>query len=281
LLGVILREDLTDGVRLGYPDQALQKSRAAVTLAQRLSHPYSLAYALTFGAVLHCFCRDEVQTQERAAATVALSSEHGFPLWLAMGTILESWAVLCHERGNGEALEQMRHGLAGFEAIGAQLGRTAFLTLLADAFGKAGQPADGLRTLAEALAVAKQTGERFCEAEMHRLRGELTLQLAAKNSGAAARRNSRASTPKSGLPSALHLEAAESFLRAIAVARQQSTRSWELRAAISMAHLLRRQNRASDAHALLAPVYARFTEGFGTSDLRQALSLLGELAHSP
>lgn len=263
--------------QLGYPGQARQRSTEALALARELSHPYSLGYALTFAAALDCFCRDPLPTQERAEAAIELGGEHGFPLWVAMGTILRGWARV----GQGAAeLDQIHGGLAGFEAIGADLGRPAFLALLAESHGKSGQPEAGLRVLADAEAVASKTGERLYEPEIYRLRGELTLQLGANSARPRPSRSGRASTLKSDLRGALAREAEASFLKALEVARRQGAKSWELRAAISFARLRRGQGKVSEARAILSPIHGWFAEGFDTADLKDAARLLDELAHA-
>ena len=139
---------------LGYPDQALKRSEEALTLARDLAQPYSLSYALNFRAALHCFRREERQTQEQAEATIAVCREQEFPFYLATGTILRSWALVQRSRGQ-EELSHMHQGLAAFQAIGAQLSRTAFLALLAESYGKSGRlclpvlpgPLDKLRVM--------------------------------------------------------------------------------------------------------------------------------------
>jgi predicted ATPase len=166
---------------LGYPDQALASSHAALTLAQAQAHPFSLAYALHFATMLHA-CRREGQTvQERAEATMTLATEQRFPLWTAGGMIVRSWVqvVRCPAPGAGQAAREITHmhqGLAAWRATGAEVFRSHYLALLAEAYGKAGQAAQGVTTLAEALAVVEGTGERWWEAELHRLRGELLWQ---------------------------------------------------------------------------------------------------------
>jgi predicted ATPase len=160
---------------LGYPDQALQRSRAALALAQELSRPFNLAYALGRAARLHQLRREGQAGQERAEAMIVLSSEQGFPYWLAMGTILRGW-VLAEQEKVEEGITQMRQGLAACRATGTELGRPRFLAMLAEAYGKVGQAEEGLSVLAEALAAVDKTGERWYEAELYRLKGELTLQ---------------------------------------------------------------------------------------------------------
>jgi predicted ATPase len=158
----------------GYPDQALKRVHEALTLAQELSHPYSLAFALCFAAQLHQYRREAQAAQERAEAAITLSTEQGFPFFLAMGTILRGWALA--EQGQGEeGSAQIRQGLAAYRATGAERSRICYLALLAEAYGKAGQTKEGLAVLAEALAVVHRNGERWVESELYRLKGELTL----------------------------------------------------------------------------------------------------------
>ena len=159
---------------LGYPEQALVRGHEALILAQELSHPFSLAYALYFAAQVHQ-CRREVQaTQVRAEAAITLSSERGFPTWLANGMVLRGWALAM--QGQGEAgMAQVRQGLAARRATGEELIQPYFLALLAEAYGHVGQAAEGLSALAEALRLVDTTGERCWEAELYRLKGALLL----------------------------------------------------------------------------------------------------------
>ena len=159
---------------LGYADQALERSREAVTLAQELSHPFSLAVALDLAAWLQQCCRERQAVQEQAEAAMTLCTEQGFPYWLAWAMILRGWALA--EQGQGEeGMVQIRQGLASYQATGAKLGRPYFLALLTEAYGRAGQTEEGLRVLAEALAAMDQKGERWWEAELQRLQGTLLL----------------------------------------------------------------------------------------------------------
>jgi predicted ATPase len=239
---------------LGYPSQALQKSREAMALAQELSHAYSLVLALSFAAEIHTYRREGRAVQERAEAVIALSTEHGFAQYLAVGTILRGWALA--EQGQGEAgITQMHQGIAAFQTIGTEAGRLRYLALLAEACGKGGQAEEGLSLLAEALAGVEKTGARDYEAELHRLRGELLLRLA--------------------VPDAPQAEAC--FQHALAVARLQQAKSWELRAAMSLGRLWQQQGKRTEARELLAPIYSWFTEGFDTPDLQEAKALLEAL----
>jgi predicted ATPase len=160
---------------LGYPDQALQRSHEAITLAQELSHPYSLSFALQFTAELHQFRREWRLAQERAEAAMALSAEQGFALVLSQAAILRGWALA--EQGQGkDGIAQMQQGLAAHRETGAELVRPYFLALLAEAYGKGGQVEEGLSVVAEALAAEDKAGERLWEGELYRLKGQLTLQ---------------------------------------------------------------------------------------------------------
>ncbi|MFC3106699.1 adenylate/guanylate cyclase domain-containing protein [Undibacterium arcticum] len=245
---------------LGYPDQALARSQAALALAQTLSHPPDSATALIFAAELHLQRRETQATRELAEATLALATEHGFPFWLTYGTILSGWALA--EQGRAaEGIEKMQQGLSAYLATGAELWRTHFLALLAEAYGRAGQPEAGLKTLAEALAVADRTEERVYEAELYRLKGELTLLQPSREGDEAGCQD----------------EAEACFLQAIAIARRQSARSFELRTVMGLSRLWWRQGKPGDAHQMLAETYRWFTEGFDTADLQEARALLAEL----
>jgi len=245
---------------LGYPEQALKRSHEALALAQELSHPFSLAVALNWTAWLHQYRREGQLTQERAEAEIALSNEQGFPFWVVVGTIERSWALA--EQGQGEeGITQIRQGLAAYRDIGSELTRTHFLSLLAKAYGKTGQTEEGLTALAEALAFVDKTGERFYEAELYRLKGELTL----------------AESSVQNLESKVK-EAEECFHKAIEVARKQQAKSLELRAVMSLSRLWQRQGRKDEARQMLAEIYNWFTEGFDTKDLQEAKALLEELS---
>ncbi|MBI3756402.1 MAG: hypothetical protein HY267_00345 [Deltaproteobacteria bacterium] len=160
---------------LGYTDQSLEKSHKAIVLAQELAHPFSSTLALDFAAWLHQFRQERQRVHEQAEAVVTLSSEQGFPFPLAWGTILRGWALAGQEQGK-EGIVQIRQGLLAYRDTGSELGRSYFLTLLAEAFGRIGQVEEGLSALAEALTFVDKTGERIYEAEVYRIKGELLLQ---------------------------------------------------------------------------------------------------------
>ena len=240
---------------LGYPDQALQRSQEALTLARELSHPFSLAFALFFAAWIHQYRGEQQVALERTEALLALSTEQGFVQRLAQGRILQA-AVLVEQGGEAEGIARIRQNLAAYGATGADLGRPAYLALLAEAYGRARQADEGLTVLAEALAAVQETGIRFHEAELYRLEGELLLRQA--------------------IPVEQQVETY--FHRALAMARRQQAKSLELRAALSLSRLWQQQGKRDGARELLAPIYGWFTEGFDTADLQEAKALLEELS---
>jgi predicted ATPase len=240
---------------LGFPDQALQHSQAARTLAEEVAHPYSLAQALVYAATVHQCRREVLAAHAQAAAARTLATEQGLASWVARGTVLHGWALAM--QGQGEAgLAAIRQGLAADLATGSTMWQPSFLGLLAEAYGAGGHPDEGLHALAEALAVMDTTGLRYYGAELSRLQGTLLLQQAVPDAA----------------------QAAACFQQALDVARHQQAKSWELRAATSLARLWQAQNKRQEAHDLLAPVYAWFTEGFDTVDLQEAKALQEALA---
>jgi len=237
---------------LGQPDAALARARAAVALAQRLNHPFSLAFALTFEAAVQVFRRDVAAQHERATEVVALSKTQGFPFWLGVGRVYHAAARVME--GDSGALPEMLDGMALAAETGSQAGAPAFFAILAEAQRAAGQLAEAQGIVATALAVAVQTGQPYVDADLHRLDGELLLATGGTADEAAAR-----------------------YHRALSIAREQGARSFELRAATSLARLWRDQGKRAEARDVLAPVYAWFTEGFDTRDLIEAKALLEEL----
>jgi len=256
---------------LGYLDQALKRAHEALILARRLSHPYTLAYALFHAAMSHQFRKEGKAVQELAEEAIVLSTSHGFSFILTWAMIYRGWALA--EQGQREAgIAQMRSALATFQASGGGVGLPIYLILLAEAYGKAAQLAEGLRVLGEALAVTHKTGERPFEPELYRLYGELSLRIGEPETGG---------TGDKKIPSELRFPVSspgEAFLKAIEIARMQQARSLELRATMSLARLWQQQGRPKEAHAMLADIYGWFTEGFDTKDLQEAKALLDELS---
>jgi class 3 adenylate cyclase/predicted ATPase len=238
---------------VGHPEQAYNRSCEALALARNLSHHHSLALALVFAAWLHQFRREPQAAREHAEAAIAICSEQGFPLFMSMGTILRGWALGQEGRGE-EGVAQMRRGLADLRATGAGLWQPTFLSLIAEADGRIGQARRGLEVLGEAMAIVDRNDERFYEAELHRLKGELLLSTPADPSGAE-----------------------RCFRIALEIAGRQRAKSLELRAACSLARLCAREGRRSEAHDLVAPIYGSFSEGFGMPDHQEAKALLDQL----
>jgi class 3 adenylate cyclase/predicted ATPase len=240
---------------LGRPEAARQHSDQAISNADDMRHPFTLAFALVFGAYLCQHLRDVEGTRDRASRAIALSSEHGFLHWKHQATILHGWALT--ELGQlAEGLSQIRTGLDGYEALDSWLASCWFRSMLASAYGRAELPDAALRTLKDALAIATRTGDHFFLAEVYRMRGESTLAQ--------------------GGPTAMP-DAEDLFRQSLEVARQQSALSWELRTAVSLARLLRETGRHAQAAELILPVCHNFTEGFGTPDMRDAIQLISEL----
>jgi tetratricopeptide (TPR) repeat protein len=238
---------------LGYPDQALQRSREALALAEELGHPFSLAFTLRQTVGLHQLRREAYEVLTRTQRLLTLATEHGFAQMVASGTHDRGWA-LAMQGHVAEGIALIRQGYAAFRATGGERG--ALLALLAEALGKAGEAEEGLRMLAEGLALVEQHGERVHEAELYRLKGELLLALFRDNDTAA------------------HA----CFQQALHVARRQQAKSLELRAAMSLGRLWQQQGKRDAARQLLAEVYGWFTEGFETADLQDARALLAALA---
>jgi predicted ATPase len=262
---------------LGFPNQALQRCHETLTLAQELSHPYSLVVALDLAVRLHQLRREVQLARESAEAVIALSTEQGFPHWLVLGTIWRGWALA--EQGQvEEGIIQIRQGLAARRAKGAEGRRPYFLAQLAAAYGKGGQVEEGLTVLAEALAIMNKTGERFYEAELYRLKGQLTLQKESQTAKGKRQKSKIETDPRSLMPDTQG-EAEACFLKAIDIARKQQAKMWELRATVSLARLWQCQGKKEQARQMLGEIYGWFTEGFDTKDLQEAEALLAELSH--
>jgi predicted ATPase len=259
---------------LGYPDQALVRMQEALSLSQGLALPHGLAYALTFAAGLHLFCQEDQVAQQCAEKARGFATEHEFPIWATMGQILDG-SALVHQGMVEQGRHQIQDGMATWRAIGAQISVPYFLSLLAEAYEKSGQPEKGIRMLTEALALTNNTEERWWEAELYRLKGTLTLE--ARDWRLKTHPFSQAPNLKPQVPSEVAREAEECFLKALEVAQRQQAKSLELRAAASLARLKQRQRKPDEAFSILEEVYNWFTEGFGTADLQDAKLLLNEL----
>jgi class 3 adenylate cyclase/predicted ATPase len=239
---------------LGYPEQALTRLHEMLTLAQELAYPFSLVRALHYATTLHLLRREWATAQARAEAALALLTEQGVGQYVGLLTFQRGQALAAQGQ-YAEGLAQMRQGLATKQAEG-EIGRPRDLAQMAEAYGRSGQSEAGLSLLDEALAWLDTHGEDFTAAEVYRIQGELLLRQA--------------------VPDAPQAESC--FQKALAVARKQQARSWELRAAMSLSRLWQQQGKRAEARELLAPVYGWFTEGFDTADLQDARALLEALA---
>jgi class 3 adenylate cyclase/predicted ATPase len=238
---------------LGYADQALQQFHRTLALAREVAHDHSLAVSLLWAVIFHQFRREAQDVREQAEVAIVLTSEQGFLPLLPRVQFLQGWALAA--QGQREAgLAQMRQGLVGYQATGAEAYRPYFLGVLAEVCAHAGQLDEGLRLVTEAFDLVQQSGERWYEAELHRLQGELLLRSADHKA-----------------------EAEACFQQALNIARRQQAKSFELRAALSLNRLWQQQGKRQEARDLLAPIYHWFTEGFDTADLQEAEALLDEL----
>lgn len=238
---------------LGYPEAALRRGLDALGLAHELAQPFNQVVAMAYLALLQQWCADEAAAKARAEEALAFTIENRAPYYRAWAAILVSYA-LAREQPGADTIAGLREAIAAFRASGARLRLPYYLGLLGCACLRAGRVAEGLAALEEGMAAAREHNERWWDAELHRLRGELLLR-----SGADAQ------------------EAEVAYLRSLDIARAQRARSLELRAAMSLARLWSTPSRADDARRLLDDVYAGFTEGFDTPDLQAARSLLATL----
>ena len=236
----------------GFPAQAAARARAACELAERLDDPFSKAYGRGWLLATLQFRRDTAQLVRQAGDLYRLSAEDGFPLWIAWATFFEGW-VAGATANEAEGIALMERGLDGWRGTGTRIAEPYLLALLSEVCLRAGRIEAAGERLAEARARVQETGERWWEAELHRLEGEVLL--------AAAGDGDRAEV---------------CFRRALEVAGRQGATSLELRAAISLSRL----GNAPDAHQPLGEVVGRFTEGHTTADLRAAQTQLS-LIHPP
>jgi predicted ATPase len=247
--------------QLGYPDQAIERNHAALALARETEHPYSLVWALSWAAMLHWYRREPQATLEQLEAAMALAIEHGFVQWTAQGMLLRG-RMLAIQGHTAEGIAEIQQGLAAYQATGTALLQPYFLALLVEAYGSAGQAEVGLPVLAEALHLVEDTGERWYQAELCRLKGELLLQAACGMRHAA-------------------WTAEDCFHQALAIARQQQAKSLELCTTMCLARLWQQQGKADAARQLLVECSGWFTEGLDTVDLQQANRLLQESGRRP
>jgi predicted ATPase/class 3 adenylate cyclase len=246
LLGIVL-------FCLGFPDQALARSREAIAESRRLAHLPSLASSLALSSVLLSLNGENAALNEQTDQLVGVTTDQGFPVWRAQGTLFRGWLKV--KNGDvGEGISLLRSGSSAYRATGAEAWMPHHIVLLVTACEIAGQIEEALSELDDAFQIVERTGATWFAAELNRLRGKLLL---------------RQGHPK---------VAQELYCKALSIAQQQEAKVWELRAATNLARLWRDQGRHAEARDLLTPVYNWFTEGFDTQDLKEAKALLHELA---
>ena len=236
--------------QLGYPAASRSDAERAVNNARDIGHAATLMYALSRAADTYIFCGNYAAAHAQLDELTALADERG----KAVGTAMRGWLFVLTGRAS-DAVRAITSGISSLRSTGATLYEPRHLRYLAMAFAELGQLADAWRCIDDAIDKVERSKEKWCEADVHRIAGEIALKSPAPDTEKAQRY----------------------FDRALAVARQQRTKSWELRAAMSMARLWRDQGKREEARELLAPVYGWFTEGFDTRDLKEAKALLDEL----
>jgi predicted ATPase len=239
---------------LGYPVAALADAEQAITNAREIGQTATLMYALGNTSFTHIFCGNYATASALVDELIPVADEKGAVQWKAYGMLVRGWILALTGRPL-DTVQMLTSGLMSWRSTGATQWVPLYLSYLARAYAELGQFDDTWRSIREATTAVEITEERWLEAEVYRAAGEIALM--------------------SPQPDAAKAEAY--FERALAVARQQQAKSWELRAAMSMARLWRDQGKRNEARDLLAPVYGWFTEGFDTLDLKEAKALLDEL----
>jgi predicted ATPase len=239
---------------LGYPKQSVETTSKAVALARDLSHPFSLLYALGVGALVYHLSRKTREVLEYAEEARILGRDHGMSYWSAVGGILKAWSLTALGEKH-DAVARSRQALADYSVTGSALMQPYWIALLTEALVKEGDIQEGIKVLTKVEAIVETSGERWCEAELHRLKGELLLSVSASNFD----------------------QAETCFRRALNTARRQRAKSFELRAALGLSRLWKTQGKGQEAYRMLAKVYNSFTEGFDALDLIDAKALLDRL----
>jgi tetratricopeptide (TPR) repeat protein len=256
---------------LGYPDTAGKKRHDAVALARRLNHPHTIAFAITFDIVIRIYRREFQGTKELAEKLIQLSAEKGFIYWEAHGIFYYGY-IQALEGEFEEGIAKMHKAMDILQAIGAGTCFTRLYTRIMEAYILSKETEKGLDIYDKAMEILHRDDERYCEAELYRLKGELLLLKDEEM-------KTRAGTKKTVKEKIKKFEEeAESWFRkAIEVSRKQQAKSLELRAVVSLSRLLKKQGRGKEIKQSLQDIYDWFTEGFDTSDLKEAKSLLEEL----
>jgi predicted ATPase/predicted Ser/Thr protein kinase len=245
---------------LGYPDQALAQSRKMLAVARQVGHPFSLAGALAMDSLYHLLRRDAAVLSERGREVAVLGEEKGFLFIVGVGKFKLGWVAARQGRVE-EGLAMLHQALDLYRATGVRFTLTDLLGSLAEAHGVAGDVGEGLEFMSQALTEVERGGERYYEAELYRIKGELLLKKAERGDRAA-----------------MESEAESCFRQSLAVARRQEGKSFELRTAVSLGRLLERHGQKSEARTLLEGIYGWFTEGLDTPDLQEAKSLIEDLS---
>jgi predicted ATPase len=241
---------------LGYPDSAVSKGDEAIAAGRAVEHPNSIAAGKFFANVVRLYRRETKIVLENAERLIAFCDQHDLRGWPLFSRNHRGWALSLLSRAD-EGIAEMEQANAILKAVGAEIGFSNLLFNLAEGYREAGRYDDALKTLEEALAAAEKQEEHQVDSAIHQLRGELLLNKDPSNAA----------------------EAERCFERAIEIARNQSGKSLELRATLSLARLLRNSGRRAEAHEMLAEIYSWFTEGFDTADLIDAKSLLDEFSN--
>ena len=239
---------------LGYPDAALADAERALQEAREIDHASTLMFALWWTGLMKASCGCYTAANALGKELVALADQNSSPTYRVAGTLVQG-SVLALTEKSAHAIEMITGGLSAHRSMGTTFLQPFFLSLMALAHTALGQSSEASRCIDEAMTIIKKSEERWFEAEVNRIAGEIALM-----------------TPE---PDAA--KAQECFEQALAIARAQQAKSWELRVAMSMARLWRDQGKQDAARELLAPVYGWFTEGFDTLDLKEAKALLDEL----
>jgi len=236
---------------LGYPDQAILRSEAAIHYAEQQGLPGAHALALLFAACLRQFRREAIATQRLAETMMTLATDYSLGQWVGQSMILHGWAITL--QGEGQAgIHQMRDGIVTMETTGAEALIPYYMSLLAEAYGNMAQPEIGLDVLERSFEIVDKNDERWYISDLYRLKGDLLLRLSLENQN----------------------EASVCFYQSLDLARRREAKSLELRAAISQSRLWRQQGKHDNARQALSEVYNWFTEGFDTSDLQEARAIL-------
>ncbi|PWU20443.1 MAG: hypothetical protein C5B48_12535 [Candidatus Rokuibacteriota bacterium] len=260
---------------LGYPDQALQSSHNALSRAQGISDAPSLASATYVASLVHNWRGEWSSALQQAQEAVGVATQHGLPFWIGLGTIGVGWALALQGQCD-DGIAEMRHGLEVYQRTGARVGLSQKLMALTEAYGKVGRHEEALVALAEAHTFCEASGELYCAAELARLKGEILLRQSRAASPRRRPERKAKGKPRPRLPTVAG-EAEACFHQALDTARRQKAKSWELRAAMSLAELWGQEGKTRDARRLLGDVYGWFTEGFGTADLLAAKRQLAAL----